>query len=159
MKRFIFCFLFVIVTLHANSEPLSERVIVEYTTMVGFAPPQYAGVYKFEVLSNGNVQKIDNKKNVKQVAVLSQGIVNKIKFSIDSINSGELIQPEGPLCTDAPSHAINVYQSTDKKLLIWKQEHCRTYIPVDHNANNMANITKKLANIFDQIENLNTNDF
>ncbi len=154
MKKIIFCLLFAIATLSANAAQLVERVIVEYTTVVGFAPPQYAGLYKFAVLSNGNVQKIDNKKNVKQVAVLSDDIINKIQLSIDRINSNDLIQPEGPLCMDAPSHAINVYRSNGKKMVIWKQENCRDYLPFDHVADNVVNVVKKMANVFDQIDGL-----
>lgn len=159
MKKIIFFLLFLVSTLHANPAQLGERVIAEYTTVVGFAPPQYAGLYKFSVLSNGKVQKIDNKKNVKQVAILSYDMITKLQLSIDRIDSDDLIQPGGSPCMDAPSHAISVYKLDDKKMLIWKKEKCREYHPFDDTARNVASVIKNLTNVFDQIDSLNQDNF
>ena len=39
-------------------------VLMESSTHVGFAPPQYSGIFKVQVLSDGTLQKIDNKQKI-----------------------------------------------------------------------------------------------
>lgn len=45
--------------------PPRNPVLLDSITNVGFASPDYVGTYHFQVLTNGVVQKIDNKNQIK----------------------------------------------------------------------------------------------
>ncbi len=103
-----------------------SRVLVEKTTAVGFAPPETRGIYKFQVLSSGVVQRIDNKNRIESLATLAPTFINQIESAITAIDiNAELVTDETlPRCADAPSKITTIYKSDDSMVVIKKRIDC-----------------------------------
>lgn len=111
------------VAAHANAEP---KILAESKRFVGFAPPEYAGEYRFQILEDGNVLSIDNKNNVKPLAVLETEIIEQLKKNIAKIPENlKLVRPTGrPECMDAPSYSTLVHNARARTILIAQTYNC-----------------------------------
>ena len=89
-----------------QAQAATASVILKSVTFVGFAPPEVAGKYTTQILSNGSVELIDNKDKktvmLKLSAAATKNLINKIK----SIKVEELQGEDGPGCMDAPLKMI-----------------------------------------------------
>jgi len=141
--------LFTSFTVRAEDAPkLPENVIAEITTHVGFAPPEMVGTYRFQVLSTGVMQKVNNKDVVKVVGTLSLLDVIELTSMINAIKSDKLKEPKkGPICMDVPSQQMTIKKDYDTYMVIWTQSGCKEHIARDPSA-------KRLAEIVNQLESL-----
>lgn len=110
MKKLFFIALFTL-TAHAQA---GVSVLIESSTHVGFAPPQYRGIFKLQILSDGTLQKIDNKQKVTKFAKLSGAAVKNLNQQIATLQIGELQGEDGPLCTDAPMRKTIVNKNAEE---------------------------------------------
>lgn len=153
-KKLIFIGFLGLLSGNLNAQSLPIEVLAEKVTHVGFAPPEHAGIYKFQILTTGEVQKIDNKNIVTVLAKLQDVEISKIKSAINSIKSDEIKAPQGPKCFDAPSFAVQVRQSSGVNMLIWTQVACRDSEPADFVAARVASLINSLENSFSKINGL-----
>lgn len=155
MKKLFFLGLLSFVNVNSYAAPLATDVLAERSMHVSFAPEQYRGIFKFQLLTSGIVQKVDNKNNITYVAQLSETEVAKVRTAIDNIKSDQLIAPTGPLCMDFPMQLIQIQQSNSASMTIWKNASCRISEPSDENAAKVAKIMNDLNSVFTEIEVLN----
>jgi hypothetical protein len=107
--------------------PVANNIIVEKDLIVAFAPPEYQGHFRFQVLKTGAVQRIDNKGKVTRLAVLSPVIINEIQKMVKAIPDDlKVIPATGDKCMDVPSSYTYVYKSYDKQVIIRREEFCLT---------------------------------
>lgn len=138
----------------AMAAELSENVIVEHTTNVGFAPVSHRGTFKFQVLESGVVQKIDNKNQKTVLAKLSAELTTKLASAVNNIKSDDLKEPNGPRCSDAPSLSITARQENGTEMTIWKRSGCRDAEPTDETASAVVSSVKELRNALSVVEQL-----
>lgn len=112
MKKLLFIAL---VTCVAQAQAAS--VLIESSMNVGFAPPGYQGVFKVQILSDGTIQKVDNKQKINKIAKLSAAAVKSLNQQIAKLQVGELQGEDGPLCSDAPSHQTVVIRNTEEVVI------------------------------------------
>lgn len=125
-------------------------LLVESVLNVAFATPDYQGIYKFQVYINGQVQKIDNKGNVTRLAMLSEGIIQKISKTIDTIPTDIVVStPDTPPCMDAPSTENSVYSTQGTKILIRTVYGCREGLSNNESANEIVRWLKHLQAALD----------
>lgn len=129
-------------------------MVAEHTTYVAFAPPEYAGTYRLQILKSGVVQQVDNKDRVDVAAKLSTNVLKKLNAAVNKIKSDELTKPQGPECADAPNQEIRVRQSSGANLTIWKRVNCREVNATDENAKSVADIIDNLLKAFNTIDGL-----
>ncbi len=108
MKKLLFIAL---VTCIAQAQAAS--VLIESSMNVGFAPPQYQGTFKVQILSDGTIQKIDNKQKTTKFAKLSAAAVKSLNQQIATLQIGELQGEDGPLCSDAPMRKNTVMKNAE----------------------------------------------
>lgn len=126
-------------------EKLPTNVVAEVAAHVGFAPPEMTGTYKFQLLSTGVLQRVNNNNAVKVVGTITLAETAKIQSQIDRVKSDKLKQPKGPLCMDAPSEIMTVQKTDGTNLVIWEKHGCQEYTPKDRHAKKAANSVNKLV--------------
>lgn len=89
-------------------------VLMETSTHVGFAPPQYSGIFKVQVLSDGTLQKIDNKQKTTKFAKLSSAAVKNLSQQIANLEVNDLQGEDGPMCADAPMKKVKVIKNSEE---------------------------------------------
>ncbi len=116
-----------------------DRVIIESQVGVYFAPEDRRGIYSFQIIQNGQVTSVDNKKNTKVLAVLSTKIIQNLLTSIKNISTtNTLITEPGQRCMDAPTYTMFAYSATGVKSSIYKREACLDSLSTDLTANELA---------------------
>ncbi len=95
----------------------ATSVLIEKSTHVGFAPPQYQGVFKVQILSDGTIQKVDNKQKVTKFAKLSAAAIKNLSQQISALDVGELQGEDGPLCSDAPMRKTKVIKNSQEIII------------------------------------------
>ncbi|MBC7740669.1 MAG: hypothetical protein H7061_00630 [Bdellovibrionaceae bacterium] len=114
-----------IVTLAFSAQVFAATNLMSYTTVVGFAPPDYRGVYKTEVKSDGLIQYTDNKGVVTKIGALSEVAVKNLVKLISDLKPGPLQGADGPQCQDAPTTTIQVTKDA-QEVVISHNAGCRT---------------------------------
>ncbi len=158
MKNYLMALLLGVIGFSAQAVELAPGVVGEVTTFVGFAPPEFRGTFRFQLLSSGTLQSVDNHGQVKVVGSVSSEIVAGFEKKIAAIQSAELNAPQGPICMDAPGTHITVQQADGTDLVIWKRGGCRESTPVDYAASNVAEALKRLENAFQGLSYLLTSE-
>lgn len=120
MKKLLFIAL---VTCIAQAQAAS--VLIESSMNVGFAPPQYQGTFKVQILSDGTIQKVDNKQKTTKFAKLSAAAVKSLNQQIATLQIEDLQGEEGPLCSDAPSRQNTVIKNA-KEIVIKTNISCNS---------------------------------
>lgn len=141
MKQFFIIAGLLVLTLTANAGVLLEEV-----THVGFAPPAHRGVFKFQILESGIVQKITNKGEVVELAQLSQVSMDKLNTAVAKIKKVKLNKPTGPMCMDAPTSAVLVKLNNGEVIEIYKRMGCKNFEADDFVAKELAKIVLDLQN-------------
>lgn len=142
----------------AMAAELPENVIVEHTTHVGFAPENHRGVFKFQVLKTGVVQKINNKNKKTVLVKLSTELTTKIASAVNNIKSDDLKEPNTPRCMDAPSLAITARQENGTEMVIWRRAGCRDAVPTDATAAAVVNSVQELRGALSIVEQLSAQE-
>ncbi len=146
MKKIFFIAL-IAISAHAQA---GTSVLIENTTHVGFAPPQYSGIFKVQILSDGTIQKIDNKQKVTKFAKLSAAAVKNLNQQIAKLQIGELQGEEGPLCTDAPMRKTTVIKNAEE-IVIKTNISCNTKeMPTAYNLNRIIDSADSLFSALSQ---------
>lgn len=122
-----------------------SRVLVEKVTAVAFASPEFRGLYKFQILSSGTVQRVDNKDQIEFLAQLSTSIVHQIEIAVNKIdlNSQLTFDRNLPRCADAPTQTIYIYKG-ESKVAIKKRQECVDYLSTDASAQTLADWVDRL---------------
>lgn len=142
----------------AMAAELPENVIVEHATHVGFAPASHRGVFKFQVLKSGVVQKIDNRNKKTVLAKLSTELTAKLVTAVNDIKSDDLKEPTTPRCTDAPTVAITARQENGTEMTIWRRAGCRDAVPTDETAATVVKSVQDLRSALSGLEQLSTQE-
>jgi hypothetical protein len=111
------------------------------------------GTYRFQVLSSGVVQKIDNKNKVTEVAKLSKDVLAKLTSGISLIKEVKLVDPNTPMCMDAPSQAV-VITLKGQPTAIYKKIGCVAHTSEDGVTARVATFVNDLQSTFSQIDYL-----
>lgn len=154
MKQFLIICLLAMGGLSAQAQNSGASVLSEYVKEVRFAPPGLRGTFKFQILTSGVVQSVDNKDQVDVVAKLSPDVMSKLAAAIDSINNNVLTAPPTPPCTDSPELKIVVRQSQGTVQTIWERIDCLESVSSSIPANRTANIISTLEAAFASIKYL-----
>lgn len=157
--KFTLLFSLIILSLSAFSSELPDNVIIEHTTSVGFAPANHRGVFKFQILKSGVVQKINNKNVKTLIAKLSPELIASLTGTVNKIKTDGLKEPNGPRCMDAPSIAITAKQETGVEFVIWKRSGCRDSISTDAAAAAVAGSVQQLRNTLSDLAQLNSAEY
>jgi hypothetical protein len=129
------------------SDELKSNVLAESKVVVGFAPPENRGTFRTQILTNGRVQSIDNKGKITRLASLSKGSLKKLKDSIKTVGDFRVIEPNGPICMDAPSQYVTL--KIDKKdVQVWAKISCREHYTDNGKANQIADSINALRKSF-----------
>lgn len=113
-----------------------NNVLAEKVTSVAFAPRERRGLYKFQILLNGIVQKVDNKGVVKRLGQAEPSLIGEIKFLIHNINPNNTVIIFRPTCRDAPITTTYVYEGS--RQIIIKKRMCHDYFTADQTAHQLA---------------------
>jgi len=150
----MFLILAVFCSLNAKAETNAPAVsiLAEQVESVGFAPPDFRGVYRFTVLTDGTIQSTDNKEKTTVLGSLSADVVKGLSDVIDKIKSDELVVPTASGCMDAPSLSMQVRQSNGTQYTIWKNQACRDFNPKDDYAGAVEQTVSQLKNAFDRLK-------
>lgn len=146
MKNYFIATLVLFLSGTAIADGLAENVVADFVTAVGFAPPDYRGIYHFQLLDNGVVQTIDNKGKTVRMAKLAPNLVQKLIDKIDRIENDKLTEPTTPPCMDAPTQSLYVQTSKGKQWKPWSRTSCRTSESVDANGAEVSQILFDLRN-------------
>lgn len=102
----------------------ATSVIMKHAMHAGFAPPSMQGTFTVQLLSNGDVESVNN-KNVKiKFAKLSTQAVQNVVKKIVALQEQELRGEDGPRCMDAPSTETIVVKN-NKEVVIKSKVSCR----------------------------------
>ncbi len=148
MKAVLIAALLGVMSFNSQGVELSTDVVGEVTTYVGFAPREYRGIFRFQLLSSGNLQAVDNHGVVKALGSVSKEIVADFQKKIESIQSDELVVPTEPLCSDAPSTHITVQRADGTDLIVFKRGGCRDSLAKDEAARHVAQALNNLEDAF-----------
>ncbi len=128
-----------------------QPLLLEKTLTVGFAPPDRAGVYRFQVLKNGTLQSVDNQNNVTVKRVLDSKSLQNLMRQVSLLNANAQIQkPSSPPCFDAPD--TNYYgfkthiQTIEQKILLGRYSGCRIWPSTDKVAQALIKQIESLEN-------------
>lgn len=120
MKKLLFVAL---VTCMAQAQAAS--VLIESSMNVGFAPPGSQGTFKVQILSDGTLQKVDNKQKTTKFAKLSAAAVKSLNQQIAKLQIEDLQGENGPICNDAPSRK-NIVIKNAQEIIIKTNIDCNT---------------------------------
>lgn len=130
--------------------PVEKKVLLEKTTSVAFAMPEYRGTYRFQVLSSGVVQKIDNKNKITKLAVLSQVLIDQVKNAVLVIPQDLVLKEEdGPRCADATMQSTAIFKAGGAKVTIKTKVDCRDGYSNNYLANHLAVWSDNLQSVLD----------
>ncbi len=132
-----------------------SNLLVERTTVVGFAMDDYKGVYKFQVFSDGRIITIDNKLRSKTLGTLSNESINGLKNEIAKIDKlSHLVIPDAPRCADAPSVRSKVFDhSINKEIIVGENVDCLSYESTDYVAQSLSRWIDSLFSSMTQFAN------
>lgn len=85
---------------------MAATTLLRTSMFVGFAPPEYRGEFKTEILSNGSVEYTNNKGKVTQVMKLSKSALKNLVAQIAKFEVTQLDGEDAPVCMDAPSTRV-----------------------------------------------------
>jgi|GEM_PF-6185014 len=124
------------------------KILAETIRTVGYAPPEYVGNYRFQILSDGNVVSIDNKNTSKYLGILNSDLIKKLKETISEIPGNlTLKRPIGqPECMDAPSSITVIYKNNAQSILIAENYNCISSINPHAKAESLAHWIYNLKN-------------
>lgn len=151
MKNYFIATLVLFLSGTALADGLAENVVADFVTAVGFAPPDYRGIYHFQVLDSGVVQTIDNKGKTARLAKLAPSLIQKLVDKIDQIEDDKLTTPTTPPCMDAPTQSLYVQTSKGKQWKPWARTSCRNSESVDENG---AEVSRILIDLKDALRAL-----
>jgi len=132
-----------------------SKLILEKSTFVYFAPDAYRGEFKFQVYSDGTIQKVNNKKKKTVLATLSKSQLASLAKTSNAITNVTLSEPQGPECADAPLQKVSLFRNvttTATEVVIWERVNCRESASVDENALKLVEFIENLQNAFQSIE-------
>jgi hypothetical protein len=132
---------------------LPADVLAEISTNVGFAPEKDRGMYRFQILATGEVRKVDNKGNVKSLAILSEALMSTLSTAIENVQYEGLNEATGTRCFDAPSQAVQVRNtSTQETVLVQTRIACQMADAKNAKARLVADAIRQLENAFRSVE-------
>jgi len=154
MKRLSACFALLSLLSASNgfATDLPQGLVFEYAMHVGFAPPDFAGTYRFQLLDSGEIVRVDNKGKSTLLANLTPLMTQKIQIQIEAIQSVELETPRTPPCTDVPTSEIQVRNVNGHTLQIWRSAGCLESTPIDPAAKTVVNIVSGFEHTFGLVE-------
>ena len=157
MKNFILSLMVITLGLVVKAGPvisaggapqMPSQVLIEQVTAIGFAPPGIAGLYKLQLLNDGQVRQVDNKGSVKILGKISKEVIQALAKKIYAIKDVQLEQPDSPACMDAPTSSINTYKMNNQRLVIWENQNCQIHQSSDYQVQTIANQFLGLVEFF-----------
>lgn len=115
------------------SSPKPPAVIAEVQVIVAFGPPDSPRSQSVEILDNGTVQEKlvfqDQKIKIQKLATLASQVLRKVSIAVESTLPGELfdINPDQPVCMDAPTTVYYAIKKSGEKIAIAKQMQCHEF--------------------------------
>ena len=141
----------------AKSAPAPATVLADIQTAVGFAPQEMRGVYHFQVLEDGKVQRVDNKGQVIALAQLAPALVDGLRQSIAQIVDLGLEDKDlSRGCMDAPTVTVlvrNPVGDEDKLIKIAQRIQCISIPAKDETAKAVAEKIKALDHALNSLKN------
>ena len=152
-------FVLVLVLLGSNSsaafDSLPDGVLAEIATRVAFAPEKDQGIYRFQILTSGEVREVDNSGEVDSLAVLGAEYIALLRAAIEAVEQEGLAEAVGPMCFDAPTVVVQVNKpSTLETKLVQTTIACKTSDAVDANARQVAKVIHLLRDALQSFRGL-----
>ncbi len=137
MKSLLMSLVLIAVSQVATAAPVekSGQTVLEIVTSVGFAPPEYAGIFKTVVEANGRVVYINNKKVETEIAQLSPSALANLKGQVAKVEAGDLQhEGDGPECSDAPTISTYAIKEDGTSIMIKQNSGCQdSVLPSQYN--------------------------
>ena len=129
----------------AAFDSLPDGVLAEIATRVAFAPQKDQGIYRFQILTSGEVREVDNKGEVDSLVVLGAEYIELLQAAIEGVELEGLAEAVGPMCFDAPAVVVQVNKpSTQETKLVQTTIACKTADAVDAKARQVAEVIQQL---------------